>query len=255
MIRAYSAQMSTRLRLSRYLELLESDTERIASTCESADLASPVASCPGWTLGDLAEHVGGVHRFWHWVAREQPLDVGRDTDIPRSQPPPGPAIGQWLRDGLAEFIPLLRDGDPATPLWSWTSQHELAFIQRRMPQETAVHRWDAESVIGAPRPIAADLAADGIEEFFFLASAADPTEGRERVRLRATDAGHAWVADVVDGMQVLETSDGDDEVEAEIAGSASDLLLVLWRRKRPADAQISGNPNSVRRFLDRADLT
>jgi uncharacterized protein (TIGR03083 family) len=247
--------MDTRLDLGRYLELLASDTERIAAVCESTDLASPIASCPGWTLADLAGHVGEVHRFWHWVAREQPQEVGRDTDVPRSLPPSGPAVGQWLRDGLAELVPLLRDGDPATPVWSWTSQHELAFIQRRMPHETAVHRWDAESVTGAPGPIAADLSADGIDEFFFLASAAEPTSGRERVRLRATDVGLAWVADVADGRQVLEVSVGDDGAAAELAGTASDLLLVLWRRKPPTEVEVSGDRDSVGRFLDRADLT
>ncbi len=251
----YPAVMDARLDLRRYLELLESDTERIAEVCEASDLTAPVASCPGWTLADLAEHVGEVHRFWHWIVREGVQRVRRDTDVPRSPPPAGPAIGQWLRDGLGPFIPLLRDGDPGTPLWSWTSQRDLAFIQRRVPQETAVHRWDAESVAGSPGPIASDLATDGIEEFFLLATGGDPTEGRERVRLRATDVGLAWVADIVDGRQVLSGSVGDDGAEAELVGSASDLLLVLWRRKRPAEVDIHGDPNSVGQFLDRADLT
>ena len=118
-----------------------------------------------------------------------------------------------------------------------------------------MHRWDAESVAGSPGPIASDLATDGIEEFFLLATGGDPTEGRERVRLRATDVGLAWVADIVDGRQVLSGSVGDEAAEAELVGSASDLLLVLWRRKRPAEVDIYGDPNSVGQFLDRADLT
>jgi uncharacterized protein (TIGR03083 family) len=247
--------VDTRLELGRYLDLLLSDTERIAVACESGELSAPVPSCPGWTLADLAEHVGEVHRFWHWVVREDVQQVRRDTSVPREPPPEGAAVGQWLRDGVAELLPLLRAGDPSTPLWSWTSQRDLAFVQRRLPQETAVHRWDAESVLGVGGPIATDLAVDGIEEFFLLVGGGDAGEGRERVRLRASDAGLAWVTDVVGGRQVVADSVGDDGAEAELVGPASELLLVLWRRKTPAAVQIHGDPSSVGRFLDRADLT
>jgi uncharacterized protein (TIGR03083 family) len=244
--------MGTRLPVDRYLDLLQADTERIAGILETADLTARVLACPDWSLADLGHHVREVHEFWTWIVREHVLAVDDDTAVPRAPRPADADLAQWLRSGAEELVRQLRDGDPSALVWTWTSQHELAFIQRRMPQETAVHRWDAELAAGDPQPIAADLAADGIDEFFFLASAYDPCEGHERVRLRTTDTGHRWVTDVVDGRQVLLAGDGP--ADAELAGSASDLLLVLWRRLPPDRVVLDGDRAAVESMLARAHL-
>lgn len=243
--------MSTRLTPERYRELLKSDAERIAAVVDSADPTAHVEACPDWAIGDLVYHVGRVHEFWCFIASERLQVVDDDTHIPRGPDPDDADLGPWLVAG-AERLAEALDADSATTMWSWTSQHDLAFAQRRMAQETAVHRWDAEHAVGRENPIAADLAADGIDEFFFLATAYPPTQGRERVRLRATDIGGVWVADVVDGIQVLTPGEGD--ADAELAGSASDLLLVLWRRL-PVDAVTrSGSAEAVTSMLARAAL-
>lgn len=241
--------MTTRLTPGRYRELLLGDAERIAAVVGSADPAARVEACPDWAIGDLVYHVGRVHEFWTFVARERPAVVDDDTVIPRGPDPDDADLGPWLLAGVHQLAGTF-DADPATPMWTWTSQHDLAFVQRRMAQETAVHRWDAERSVGAETPIAQDLAVDGIDEFFFLATAAPPTVGRERVRLRATDTGDVWVADVVDGRQVLTTGDAD----AELAGTASDLLLVLWRRLPPSAVDVTGDPAAVASMLARGDL-
>ena len=61
--------------------------------------------------------------------------------------------------------------DPATPVWTWATQKNIGFIQRRMCQETAVHRWDAEHAGGRDHSIEPGLAVDGIDEFldYFIA--------------------------------------------------------------------------------------
>jgi hypothetical protein len=43
-------------------------------------------------------------------------------------------------------------------------------------------------------------------------------------------------------------------VEAQAEGSASDLLLLLWRRIRLDSLEISGDPAALARFLRRAEL-
>lgn len=46
----------------RYLECLAADERRLRELAGGADLATPVPSCPDWTLADLVEHVALVAR-------------------------------------------------------------------------------------------------------------------------------------------------------------------------------------------------
>ncbi len=264
----------TLLTLDRYLELLQDDTESLADVLERADLSAPVRSCPGWTLADLGYHVGEVHRFWQWVVREA-VQVVTEVNAPQIARPDDAELADWLRSGLADFAPALRTVDPAAPAWSWTPQHDMAFIQRRMPHETSVHRWDAEDASHAaggagtkrPAPIAADLATDGISEFFLLASAAR-YQTQMRVGLHATDTGHRWAVWLSDGeiRYATEAVPGSDpaEVPVTLAGTASDLLLVLWRRLSPkgagglgvdvASVDVVGDAERAEEFLQLVDL-
>jgi len=238
--------------LDRYIELLRNDTERIAEIAESVDLRTKVVSCPEWTLGDLVYHVGEVHRFWQWVAAERIQQMAPDVEAPPRPQPADSDLVAWFRAGAAVLIDTLAQADPAVPVWSWTSQHDMAFIQRRMPQETAVHRWDAESTAERINPIAGDLAADGIEEFFLLASAS-PTSGDDRIGLSLSDTGDRWTAFVAD--QRMQLVPGASDEAAVLKGSASDLLLVLWRRLPLDSVRLEGDQEAATRFLSLADLT
>ena len=42
-----------------------------------------------------------------------------------------------------------RRADPRQPNWTWSSDHTAGFVIRRMAQETAVHRWDADDAAGS----------------------------------------------------------------------------------------------------------
>jgi len=239
------------MELDRYIELLRNDTERIAEVAESVDLRTGIASCPGWGLGDLVHHVGEVHRFWQWVAAERVQRIESDAEIPVRPQPPDVDLVAWFRLGAATLLDTLAKADPTEPVWSWTSQHDMAFIQRRMPQETAVHRWDAESAAGVAGPIDSALAADGIAEFFLLA-AANPISGDERIGLAASDTGDRWTADVASGRMQLRQGASNEPVL--LSGSASDVLLVLWRRLPLSTLQVSGDVGVATRFLALADL-
>jgi uncharacterized protein (TIGR03083 family) len=237
--------------LDEYLDSLCKDSERIAEVAESVDLQTSVAPCPEWTLGDLVYHVGEVHRFWQWVANERVQQMGSDVERPVRPQPEDADLVAWFREGAAMLIDILAKADPTEPVWSWTSQHDMAFIQRRMPQETAVHRWDAESVTGVVSPIDRALAADGIDEFFLLAAAA-PVVGKDCIGLAAIDTGDRWSASVSDErMQLTRGASGEDVV---LSGTASDLLLVLWRRLPHSALQVNGDDEAAVRFLNLAAL-
>jgi uncharacterized protein (TIGR03083 family) len=243
----------TDLPLPRRLELLAHDTEVLASVLEASGVSVRVPSCPDWALGDLAYHVGEVHRFWTWIARERVQDP-QAADRPEVADPDDADLADWLRAGASDLIGVLRDAEPSTAVWSWTPQHDMAFIQRRMPHETSVHRWDAEDAVGRrDAAVDADLAADGVSEYFFLATAEEYT-GDGRIALRATDTGHEWTGWVADGQMHYEL--GVAQAPATLVGTASDLLLTLWRRRGPADprVQLVGDRAAAEAFLALANL-
>ena len=249
------------LTLDRYLELLQQDTHALADVLDAADPILPVRTCPGWTLADLGYHVGDVHRFWHWIVREgvQEVTEANSPDAPR---PDDGGLGDWLREGLADLLPLLRTVDPHAPAWSWHApQSDMAFIQRRLPHETSVHRWDAQDAAHAtggvaPTPIARDLAIDGVSEFFLLA-ARGPYEGERRLALRCADTDDRWTASVNNGEMQLVAGNADAPVV--LSGTASALLLTLWRRMSLSNASdvgvdVSGDRAAAVEFLELVDL-
>jgi uncharacterized protein (TIGR03083 family) len=248
-------QVATQLSVDRYLELLAQDSERLATIVEKSDPMARVPTCPEWGLGDLAYHVGAVHRLWTWIARERITERTDDRKSPAISDPDDSELPDWLRAGVGELITVLRDADPATPVWSWAPQHEMAFVQRRMPHETSVHRWDAENAAGQrDATVDTDLAADGISEFLFLATA-ETYKVDARIGVRTLDTGHEWTAWTTDG--VMNWNLGGVEASASIEGNASDVLLALWRRRKLDDpaVTVSGDRDEVERFLALPDLT
>jgi hypothetical protein len=114
-----------------------------------------------------------------------------------------------------------------------------------------VHRWDAEEAAGNPTPIESALAIDGIDEFVEYMGGFDPAlgGGDEAVSLVATD-GPTWVLRATEGNLVVDRG----EPIAVATGTASDLLLALWRRPVLERLAITGDREALDRFLNRPNL-
>ncbi len=112
-------------------------------------------------------------------------------------------------------------------------------------QEIAVHTWDAEAVTASPDPLRRDVADDGVGEFveIVLGSSADALPGV--VTLRATDTG--GTRRVAGG--------GPGRRQAGVSGTASDLVLMLYRRLPVSDCIVEGDPLLVASFLALADTS
>ena len=54
-----------------YCDLLVDEIEACAVEFERADPSSAVPSCPEWTVADLAEHLGGIHRWAEALVRDR----------------------------------------------------------------------------------------------------------------------------------------------------------------------------------------
>ncbi len=132
-----------------YLDTIAEESAAFYATAERMPLDAPVPGCPGWSVEDLLFHLAEVHRFWAEVAARR-LQLPDEVEEPER--PSAAAIVSWGRGEAARLHEVLATTPSATPVWTWAAQKDVAFIVRRMAQETAVHRWDAELAGGAPRP-------------------------------------------------------------------------------------------------------
>jgi hypothetical protein len=120
----------------------------------------------------------------------------------------------------------------------------------------AVHRWDAEAASrAAPAPIEPALAADGIDEFFQFFTAwrrdgAEPLGGS--VHVHATDGAGEWL--VTESGERLAVSREHRRADAAARGTASELLLLLWRRLGLDAVEVAGDRAVLARLLARTDL-
>lgn len=237
---------------SEYVQALEEEGRRLLEVARDPSL--PVVACPGWTVADLLWHIGEVHWFWAAIVSRGIVDRAT-ADL---HPPPRPDdvdLPAFAAEELDELAEVLAHADPTTPVWTWSEQQDVAFVQRRMALETLVHRWDAESASGDHTPLAPPLAADGVDEFLehFLASdRAGVPALTGSVHLHATDATGEWLVTWTEGRRVLtrEHAKGD----AAVRGRAEDLLLVLWRRRGLDTVEVIGDRAAAESLVGLSNL-
>ena len=226
-------------------------------------LDRPVASCPGWNLGDLAWHLGGVWDFWSRIVSEGITTIEGVRAIEQPRRPSDDLLLDWVTAAhTAVFSALARAGDD-TEVWTWTgtNQPEI-WVERRMAQETAMHRWDAAHAVGVPFEIPAAVAADGIDEFLSWFASRRVDEGTKpvggSVHLHCTDTDLAEGADTfapVNGEWLVTRLDESGieftrehaKGDAAVRGNANDLLLWLWRRPE-GRVEILGDTDVANRF-------
>jgi uncharacterized protein (TIGR03083 family) len=215
----------------------------------SGDLQAVVPTCPGWTLADLVEHTGFVHRWQIAAVRDAP-DSFPDPATWRHGPAEGQTMGEWFRAGVDEAVRVMSSVDPSEPRWTWAGPSTAAWYPRRIAQETLVHRIDAELAVGADvTPVEPAMAVDGVDEMcdVFIPAAGRHVGGDgQTIHLHATDAEGEWLltmqADHVD------VSRGHAKGDAAIRGAAQDLLLLVWGRAPVGEIETFGDPNVVELF-------
>lgn len=220
------------------------------------DLDAPVPTCPDWTLRDLIEHTGFVHR-WQAAAGRAPGTDFPDPATWRIPPAEGESWADWFQTGVDDAGRDLSGIDASAPRWSWFGPDQTAgWYFRRIAQETLVHRIDAELSADALTDVDPVFAADGVEEMcdVFLPSATgQPIGGSgESLHLHATDTEGEWTltmhADHVD------VARGHAKGDAAIRGAARDLLLQVWGRNPVGDVELFGDESVVARFRAAAKI-
>ncbi|MEV1143263.1 maleylpyruvate isomerase family mycothiol-dependent enzyme [Micromonospora sp. NPDC049799] len=222
-----------------WIGALRAEGPTFAAAVAEAPPETPVLSCPGWTVTDLTLHLAGIYRWVHSFAGS-PVATAPPARSQRPELEAGTTALQTWQQSYDQLMTLLDALDPEAPAWNWAPQPKKAgFWPRRMAHETAVHRWDAQLAIAAGEPIEAKLAADGVSEVLdtWLPAGRRLNHGPWHgvVQLTATDAGQDWFLRLRgEGVALLDTAtifDHDDHhARAQVAGTASDLLLALWGR-------------------------
>ena len=236
----------------QYLDQLAQNSERLADAATAAGLDASVPSCGDWTVADLLDHLVAGDDWARRIAEQGKAGktervVPVDTD-PSLQ---GEALVEAFRGGARSLVAALSSVAPDTPVWTFSSTNRTAsFWQRRRAQETSVHRYDAETAAGTPTPLDAELAVDGIDEFFtvFLPRLADNfgAVGDGTVHLHRTDVEGEWLITSAGGEVTVAREHAKGDVAAR--GTASDLLLFVWGRV-PVDAlEVFGDADRLARF-------
>jgi len=193
-----------------------------------ADLERQVPACPPWTLYELTDHLGNGNL---WVTTAVQEGHGRN-DQERTAPHDPASLHTWFLSTVDQITTALA-ADAATAAWTFSSlmPRTVGFWQRRRAHETRMHRWDAQHVLGGGEPLGPAFAADAVSEVFELFAPRMiqrglATEPEAALKLSATDIGRIWTW-------------GPGEPVAEVAGTASDLALLLWNRIGPDFAALA----------------
>ena len=236
---------------AEYLAVLQREGDALADSIAQAMDVS-IASCEPWVGADLLWHMIEVHYSWKFIVESHLMNP--DDYVPRSKPADKDLLTEY-RAGLDELINVLSSLDPARSCWTWAGIQDVAWVIRRMAHETAVHAWDARCAAGKTTEIDAVLASDGIDEFVHVMVMSNmrdeegPLSGS--VHIHCTDVDGEWL--------IVPTSTSDVVVTREhakgdcaIRGSASALLLGLWRRIPTSSLEVIGSADVAAQFLNRS---
>jgi uncharacterized protein (TIGR03083 family) len=207
----------------------------MASVADGADPASPVPTCPQWSLARLVKHTGIVHRWATHILSARSSERVDQRDVQAGLPDLETAYPRWLAEGAAPLIAELRSAGPDMAVWAWGDEQRSGWWARRMLHETTVHRADAQFALGAWPDIDPVVASDGIEEFLAnLPAARRPKEhlaslpDGKSLHLHATDTDGEWLIRFADGS--LTWSRGHEKATAAVRGPVAALLLFTYGR-------------------------
>lgn len=236
-----------------YLATFTAENARFISAAQVSGFAAPVASCPGWNVGDLVFHVGKVQRWFHFMLSTNGADP---KGSPRAVKPETDAnMVEWFREGAAVIENYLAGVSDTEPVWTFTGGDVGQWVKRRQAQEVLVHRFDAELAGGVVGIADAAMCADGVDELLtvFVPRLKEKAQLAGTVHLHCTDTDGEWMlTPQATGIEVTrEHGKGDVALRA----PAHMLLQVVWRRMsveeaRASGAEVFGNRSMLDAFID-----
>ena len=238
---------------AEYLATFAAENERFISAAQVSGFAAPVASCPGWNVGDLVFHVGKVQRWFHYMLETNGADP---KGSPRAAKPETDAnMVEWFREGAEAIENYLAGVSDTEPVWSFTGGDAGRWAKRRQAQELLVHRFDAELAGGVVSAADATMCADGVDELLtiFVPRLKEKAQLTGTIHFHCTDTDGEWMlTPQATGIEVTrEHGKGDVALRA----PAQVLLQVVWRRMSvdeaiASGAEVFGNRSALDAFID-----
>ncbi len=226
---------------------VRTDGVRLLEVAADVGLDRPVPACPGWDLGDLVWHVGGVWNRFATIVDEGLATKDEVVALARPSRPADELVLDWVTAAHTALVSALTRAEPDQVVWTWAGTQSVHWVLRRMVQETAVHRWDAEQAADIPYEVPAAVAADGIDEFLMWFAGRDRAAGAAdvggSVHLHCTDLDNGLAEGTDDRTTAVGewlitamTADGAEftrqhaKGDAAVRGPAHNLLMWCWRR-------------------------
>jgi len=245
--------------------------------CAAADARSLLAAarshwtaevphCPGWDAAELVRHQGSI---FNWMAAI--VSGGERVARGELEPPPADSakLPSWYLAGLEHALETLGSAAPQSATWTFSSigNQQVAWWNRRLAVEVAIHRFDAQYAVAASggaaagggaadsgaapaAPLDGGVAAAGIEEFIteFLPGMLAKTAGADltgTLHLHATDGPVEWWIDLgASGAALPEHAKADTAIR----GTRSDLLLWLTNRDPAGQLDVFGQTDLSARW-------
>lgn len=260
-----------------FIGSIEKDSTRVVTAVQahSAPPILPIPSCPGWNLTVLMLHLGSNQRRVTKRLQDggegQPYDL-RDTGFLNLEPewqewlknekapddtPVPPTLVEWFEESYKGLLAALNEAGDDTQVWNLTGRMlaPASIYQRQMATETAVHRWDAQNALPEPNPDPLDpeIAYNAITLLFgFLPRLRQNFNGPEgqgeTYHLHRTDGEGEWLL-TFNGKD-LDIKPIHAKGDVAIRGSASDLLLLLWRRIPLERLDVLGDKDKAKYFFE-----
>jgi uncharacterized protein (TIGR03083 family) len=245
-----------------YCDVVAVEAAGFAAAIKGADPATPVPTCPGWTLADLIEHHGRSERRVEYVVRNLSQEPVWSKDVPADLPDEQVAYAEWFAAGVQPLLQTLRAADHEAPMWTRGEDKHVSYWARRILYEAVVHRADAEFALGLDPVIDARTGADGVDEFltnlldfpWVVDQQRELNSDGQTVHLHATDHDADWLITLGREGFTWRRGTGGATVSAE--GAAGDLLLLVYGRLKPTDNRfrIIGDSQLLADWLEKSEL-
>lgn len=246
-----------------YASALVRQNELLGELVGDADPATPVPTCPGWSLSQLVRHVGRGDRWAAQIITDR-VDHYLDPRTVRDGKPPAEpeALVPWLNDSPRTLLEAVASAGEDAPVWTFIGPRPAAWWVRRRLHESTVHRADAALALGLDYDLESPLAADGLSEWLDLVAARvggdgpPPLEDGRTLHLHATDDGLGAAGEWLlhGGADGVRWESGHAKGDCAVRGPAVELLLVVLRRRPLEEAggvQLYGDPGVLSTWLDR----
>jgi len=231
------------MRIDQHIAHIRSQGDRLVELVAAGDLTTTVPTCPEWPVGELARHMGRVHRWAGAIVRDRidhPVDEAEEQAI-WGEMPDDAALTAWQQAGVDGLVAALTAAPPDLACWSFLpAPSPLAFWARRQCHETTIHRVDAEIAVtgNAGEALPIELAVDGVDELLlaFFSRPGNRVRSAEpkTIGVVAADADAAWLIHVGErGSHGERLEPGQVDAarpDASVSGPASSLYIGLWNR-------------------------